>query len=106
SDARKYSENEMKAHLKDRPDLLKKIMPTEFFVGCRRPTPGNGYLQSLAGTKTVAFDTQLQKLTEKGFIDPDGNEQEVDVIICATGFDTSYKPRFPLIVNGVDLREE
>jgi cation diffusion facilitator CzcD-associated flavoprotein CzcO len=106
SDARKYSENEMKNHLKNRPDLLEKIMPTEFFVGCRRPTPGNGYLQSLAGEKTVAFNAQLQKLTEKGFIDPDGNEQEVDVIICATGFDTSYKPRFPLIVNGVDLREE
>ncbi|KAL2395806.1 FAD-binding monooxygenase tazF [Exophiala dermatitidis] len=104
--AREFSENEMKTHLKDRPDLLEKVMPTEFYVGCRRPTPGNGYLQALAGEKTQAYTSQLQRITEKGFIDPDGNEQEVDVIICATGFDTSYKPRFPLIVNGSDKRDE
>jgi cation diffusion facilitator CzcD-associated flavoprotein CzcO len=104
--AREFSENEMRTQLSDRPDLLEKIMPTDFFVGCRRPTPGNGYLESLTGEKTVAFTEQLQRITEKGFIDPDGNEQEVDVIICATGFDTSYKPRFPLIVNGVDKGEE
>ncbi|EXJ90840.1 hypothetical protein A1O1_03945 [Capronia coronata CBS 617.96] len=104
--AREFSENEMKTHLKDRPELLEKIMPTDFYVGCRRPTPGNGYLQALTGEKTQAYTSQLQRITEKGFIDPDGNEQEVDVIICATGFDTSYKPRFPLIVNGSDKREE
>lgn len=100
--AREFSENEMKTHLKDRPDLLEKIMPTDFYVGCRRPTPGNGYLQALTGKKTQPYTSQLQRITEKGFVDPDGNEQEVDVIICATGFDTSYKPRFPLMVNGSD----
>ncbi|KAL6248051.1 hypothetical protein RBB50_005399 [Rhinocladiella similis] len=104
--AREFSENEMKAKLKDRPELLEKIMPDDFFVGCRRPTPGNGYLECLAGPKTVPFTRQLGQITEKGFIDPDGNEQEVDVIICATGFDTSYKPRFPLIVNGVNKAEQ
>jgi cation diffusion facilitator CzcD-associated flavoprotein CzcO len=34
--AREFSENEMKTLLKDRPDLLYKIMPTNFDVGCRR----------------------------------------------------------------------
>jgi len=104
--ARQFSENEMKTHLKDRPELLEKIMPTDFYVGCRRPTPGNGYLQSLTGDKTVPYTSQLKQITARGFIDPDGNEQEVDVIICATGFDTSYKPRFPLVVNGSDKRDE
>ncbi|KIW94844.1 uncharacterized protein Z519_04822 [Cladophialophora bantiana CBS 173.52] len=104
--AREYSENEMRTLLKDRPDLLEKIMPTDFFVGCRRPTPGNGYLEALTGEKTTAYASQIQKITEKGFIDPDGQEQEVDVVICATGFDTSYKPRFPLSVNGVSKNEE
>lgn len=106
AEARTYSENEMKNLLKDRPDLLEQIMPTDFFVGCRRPTPGNGYLETLTGAKTTAYTSQLGQITEKGFINPDGVEQEVDVIICATGFDTSYKPRFPLLVNGVDKREE
>lgn len=31
-----------------------------------------------------------------------GVETEVDVIICATGFDTSYRPRFPL--QGLDTK--
>ncbi|KAK5443483.1 hypothetical protein LTS15_010628 [Exophiala xenobiotica] len=104
--AREFSESEMTAKLQRRPELLEKIMPDDFYVGCRRPTPGNGYLECLTGDKTVPYTTQLQRLTEKGFIDPEGNEQEVDVIICATGFDTSYKPRFPLIVNGVNKAEE
>ena len=104
--AREFSMNEMKSKLKHRPDLLEKIMPNDFDVGCRRPTPGNGYLECLAAKKTQVYTEQLQRITEKGFIDPDGNEQEVDVIICATGFDTSYNPRFPLIVNGEDKLEE
>lgn len=105
-DARDYSESEMKALLSNRPDLVDSIMPTDFFVGCRRPTPGNGYLEALAGDKVTCYPTQLQKITEKGIIDPDGNEQEVDVIICATGFDTTYKPRYPFLVNGIDMRDK
>lgn len=105
-DARVFSENEMKTLLGDHPDLLENIMPTDFFVGCRRPTPGNGYLEALAGEKVTCFPSQLQRITEKGIIDPDGNEQEVDVIICATGFDTTYKPRYPFLVNGEDMREK
>ena len=105
SDARDFSENEMKTFLKDRPDLVESIMPTDFFVGCRRPTPGNGYLEALAGDKVSCYAEQLTQITENGIIDADGNEQEVDVIICATGFDTTYKPRYPMVVNGVDMRD-
>jgi cation diffusion facilitator CzcD-associated flavoprotein CzcO len=105
-EARKFSEGEMRELLKNRPDLVKNIMPTDFFVGCRRPTPGNGYLEALQGEKTQVFGNQLGQITEKGFIDPDGNEVEVDVIICATGFDTTYKPKVPFSVNGVDMQEK
>ena len=122
--AREYSENEMRTLLKDRPELLEKIMPTDFDVGCRRrkhpqhsphlevlcspitATPGNGYLEALVGPKTTAYTEQLHKITPKGFIDPDGVEHEVDVMICATGFNTSYSPKFPLFVNGVDMNEK
>lgn len=105
-DAVDFSVEEMKTKLKQKPELLDKIMPTHFFVGCRRPTPGNGYLEALAGEKTTAYTSQLQRITEKGFIDPDGVEHEVDVMICATGFDTSYKPRLPIYVGGKDMSEK
>lgn len=104
-DAVDFSVNEMKGKMQNKPELIEKVMPEDFFVGCRRPTPGNGYLETLTGDKTTVFTSQLQRITPKGFIDPDGNEHEVDVIICATGFDTSYKPRMPIIVDGKDMRE-
>ena len=37
---------------------------------------------------------------ERGCLSANGKEYPLDVLICATGFDTSYKPRFPLI--GID----
>jgi hypothetical protein len=33
--------------------------------------------------------------------------REVDTIVCATGFDTTYRPRFPIIgKNGTDLQDK
>jgi cation diffusion facilitator CzcD-associated flavoprotein CzcO len=47
------------------------------------------------------------EITEKGIIGNDGIEREVKTIVCATGFDVSYRPRFPVVwKNGVDLREK
>ena len=32
--------------------------------------------------------------------------KEVDVIVCATGFDTSFRPRFPIVgLEGIDIRD-
>lgn len=47
----------------------------------------------------------LSQITENGFLDPEGVEIEIDVIICATGFDTSWVPRFPIIANGINLQD-
>jgi len=34
-------------------------------------------------------------------------EREADTIVCATGFDVSYRPRFPIVgKNGVDLADK
>jgi cation diffusion facilitator CzcD-associated flavoprotein CzcO len=35
----------------------------------------------------------------------DGSHLEADAIICATGFDTSFRPGFPVVAFGEDLRE-
>ena len=35
----------------------------------------------------------------------DGSIVAVDAIVCATGFDTSYRPNFPLIAFNKDLRD-
>ena len=100
-----YSRRQMEEKLKGRPELIKKLIPTNFGIGCRRPTPGNGYLEALVQPNVTTYTEEVQEITSNGFIDNEGNEHEVDVIICATGFDTSFKPRFPIVANGKDLRE-
>lgn len=40
-------------------------------------------------------------------IGKDGTRRDVDTIVCATGFDVSYRPRFPIIgQNGISLAEK
>jgi cation diffusion facilitator CzcD-associated flavoprotein CzcO len=51
--------------------------------------------------------TAVDEINETGVIGNDGKHREVDTIVCATGFDVTYKPRFPIIgKNGVDLYEK
>lgn len=54
----------------------------------------------------MIFTDEIGHIDETGFVDSDGEHHDVDVFICATGFDTSWVPRFPLINGeGVDLRD-
>ncbi|KAJ5638158.1 hypothetical protein N7490_008037 [Penicillium lividum] len=76
----------------------------DFPVGCRRQTPGPGFLEALTQDNVDMWWDDVAKITEKGIVTRSGEEKEYDVIVCATGFDTSFKPSFPLIGrNGVNL---
>lgn len=87
--------------------LMDRMIPKNFNVACRRPTPGNGYLEALTGEKTTCYTENISAITPTGFRTADGTEVEVDVIICATGFDTSFRPRFPIIgLDGVSLAKK
>ncbi|KAK5123775.1 hypothetical protein LTR85_002411 [Meristemomyces frigidus] len=104
--AREFSYKQMERHLKSDPRLVDKIIPKNFNPGCRRPTPAPGYLEALVAPNATIFTDAIGHITAKGFVDHEGKEHECDVIICATGFDTSWRPRFPLLNGeGVDLRE-
>lgn len=76
---------------------------------CRRPTPGNGYLEALCHPNCEVVWGDVKCFTPKGLRSQHNGvvtETEVDSIICATGFDLSCAPRFPIIGrNGVDLRQ-
>lgn len=46
-------------------------------------------------------------MVENGIRLRTGEVVEVDVIVCATGFDVSWKPRFPVIGRGgIDLADQ
>ncbi|KIW77775.1 hypothetical protein Z517_07608 [Fonsecaea pedrosoi CBS 271.37] len=82
-----------------------KLIP-KWSLGCRRLTPGVGYLAALTHPKTQVVYEALAAVTPTGVRSSSGQEFPVDVIICASGFDTSFKPRYPVIGRGgQDLRD-
>lgn len=100
-----YMVQQMKEKIGD-DNLAAKLIP-EWAVGCRRLTPGVGYLESLTKPNVTTIYGEIERITERGCVCDDGNEYPIDVLICATGFDTTFKPRFPLIApNGKNLQEE
>ncbi|RVX67654.1 hypothetical protein B0A52_08183 [Exophiala mesophila] len=102
--AREFARQEMTQKLgSNHPELLEALIPKNFGVGCRRPTPGNGFLEALSQDNVKVFTKQMQRITPRGFVDSEGNEHEVDVIICATGFNTSWIPRYPVEANGYSI---
>ena len=84
-----------------------EMLLPDFPVGCRRQTPGPGFLEALVQNNVDMRWDDIAHVTEKGIKTKSGEEREYDVIVCATGFDTTFRPSFPLIGrNGVDLGEK
>lgn len=102
-----FSTNDMQRRLGSENADLAAFMIPKFAVGCRRPSPGNGYLEALTQPNvSVVTGVEIKKITAKGLLLADGRLVEVETIICATGFDLSFRPRFPIIGrHGRDLRD-
>jgi hypothetical protein len=50
---------------------------------------------------------RIARIDATGIVDTNGKHYDVDIIIAATGFDISFRPKFPLIGRkGVDLRDK
>lgn len=86
----------MKEKLVNREGIAEFLTPS-FAVGCRRLTPGPGYLETFQRDNVKMIMKGIKSANGSGLIDDDGQAREYDVIICATGFDTSYAPRYPII---------
>jgi cation diffusion facilitator CzcD-associated flavoprotein CzcO len=95
-----FAESEMESKLAPKPDIAKAIIPKDFAVGCRRPTPGNGYLEALCEDNVEVVLDSIAEITPNGIRTVDGKEHQVDVIVCATGFDVCWKPAYPTIGRG------
>ena len=104
-DTHSYMLSQMKEKLQN--EYLEERLIPKWSVGCRRLTPGVGYLESLGKENVTVVYGEIEKVTEAGCVCDNGNEYPIDVLICATGFDTTFKPRFPLIgPDGKNLQDE
>ncbi|RVX71029.1 hypothetical protein B0A52_03394 [Exophiala mesophila] len=87
-------------------ELLEKMIPT-WSPGCRRMTPGEGYLETLAQPHVSTVHEEIVKITPTGLVTASGQEVNVDIIACGTGFETSYVPHFKIVgMGGVVMQEE
>lgn len=82
----KMSDDSMKEKLQKKPWIYESMRP-DYPPGCRRLTPGPGYLEALVEDNVEFIGTGITKVTETGILDNNGQFHEVDAIIYATGFD-------------------
>ncbi|KAI9743699.1 MAG: hypothetical protein M1818_003015 [Claussenomyces sp. TS43310] len=93
--SKEYMLGLMKQKIKE--EKLHKDLIPEWSVGCRRITPGTNYLESLDAENVKVVFGNITSITENAVQCDDGEDAHpVDVLICATGFDTTFKPRFDL----------
>ncbi|CEI66258.1 hypothetical protein FVEN_g4349 [Fusarium venenatum] len=95
----------MEKALNHDPNLCAKLIPT-FEVGCRRLTPGDNYLEALQmDNVTLEFDP-IKEVTERDILTM-SKSHDFDIIVCATGFDVSFRPGWKVIGrNGALLVEQ
>jgi hypothetical protein len=84
--------------------LCKALVPT-FPIGCRRLTPAPGYLEALRSPKVDVVTEKIQRIVPQGIELETGQVIEVDAIICATGFESSFRPAFPIVGRKGNLQD-
>lgn len=102
----RFCEEHMRTKLAKKPEIYEQLVP-DFPPGCRRLTPGPGYLEALVEDNVSFISTGIQQVNENGIVTTDGTSRQVDTIICATGFNGVYKVHFPVIgKDKASLREQ
>ncbi|KAI0741361.1 FAD/NAD-P-binding domain-containing protein [Daedaleopsis nitida] len=86
----------LRRKLAKKPWIADSLMPS-FPVACRRLTPGPGYLEALVEDNVDFVNTPMKRFTPTGIETADGAHQDLDVVFCATGYDTSFQLPFEIV---------
>ncbi len=96
----------MVERLAKKPEILDALVPS-FAVGCRRLTPGPGYLEALVEDNVEFVSDKIASIKPEGIVLENGRNVDIDVLVCATGFNTSSPPPFQVEgKNGVTLQKK
>ncbi|TVY39384.1 putative sterigmatocystin biosynthesis monooxygenase [Lachnellula subtilissima] len=88
-------------------DDLKDFIIPKWSPGCRRLSPGDGYLEALVQPNVRPCFSSITKVMPTGLLTADGENHKFDVLVCATGFNVSWKPSFAVInAEGTTLAED
>jgi hypothetical protein len=104
--AKEMFHQNMKERLKSHPEIFEALLPS-FSPGCRRLTPGPGYLEALTQPNVAFVTSPITHISESAVHTADGKAHEIDALVCATGFKSSAPPPFPLTgSHGISLAEK
>lgn len=78
-------------------DALKKFIIPTWSPGCRRISPGDGYLEALVQPNVEPVMVGIDKILPSGIQTTDGALHEMDILVCATGFKVAFKPAFRVV---------
>lgn len=81
-------------------------MIPDFPLGCRRLTPGVGYLEALKAPNVTVVTDPITRVVPQGLETSTGELIKVDAIVCATGFNVSFCPRFPILGRKGNLQDK
>ena len=70
---KKFTVDQMTARLSEKPELVEDLLP-DFAVGCRRPTPGSGYLEALCSPKVEIIWGDIETFNENGIKSASGKQ--------------------------------
>ena len=76
----------IKDQIGDRPDLFEKLLP-DYAPMVRRPVVDNGWYKALTRPNVDLVASAVVSMDETGVIDGNGDHHDIDVLICATGFE-------------------
>jgi 4-hydroxyacetophenone monooxygenase len=88
SRARQVSLTYLRQKLADRPDLLEVSIPNSPAMASR-PVIDNGWLDAITGPNVELISEPIARIVPEGMVTASGRTVEVDVIVYATGFETS-----------------
>ncbi|KAI0100112.1 flavin-binding monooxygenase [Nemania sp. FL0031] len=89
----------MQQRLLLKPEIAEFLIPS-FGIGCRRATPGPGYLEALCESNVDFITDGIEAITSNGVKLVSGRDISLDVLVCATGFQVSKAPPFPIAGRG------
>ena len=69
---------------------LRAQLTPDYPLGCKRIIYSNDLYPALGRSHVELVTTPIERFTESGIVTTDGQAREIDVLVCATGFDTQH----------------
>ena len=82
---------------------LRSALTPDYPLGCKRIIYSNDYYPALCQPHVSLVTEGIERITPRGIRTIDGEEHPVDVLVCATGFDT-LRPLSSVSVTGLQGR--